>query len=71
MSPPRLLVIEGNTAEGRFQQTAAGGSVAIEGYAKLLRGLLPGAEIDVVFAADPGAEDRRVAGDEAEAEQAA
>jgi GMP synthase (glutamine-hydrolysing) len=56
MSSPRLLVIEGNTAEGRAQQMAAGGGVASEGYAKLLRGLLPGAEIDIVFAADKGAE---------------
>src|SRR5262245_21952057 len=55
MSPPRLLVIEGNNAEGRALQLAAGGTVASEGYAKLLRGLLPGAEIDIVFAADPGA----------------
>jgi GMP synthase (glutamine-hydrolysing) len=55
MSAPRLLVIEGNTAEGRAQQTAAGGSIASDGYAKLLRGLLPGAEIDIVFAADQGA----------------
>ena len=55
MSAPRLLVIEGNTAEGRGLQLAAGGAVASEGYAKLLRGLLPGAEIDIVFAADPGA----------------
>jgi GMP synthase (glutamine-hydrolysing) len=55
MSAPRLLVIEGNTAEGRAQQMAAGGSIASEGYAKLLRGLLPGAEIDIVFAADAGA----------------
>src|SRR5215218_5030594 len=56
MSAPRLLVIEGNTAGGRAQQIAAGGGIASEGYAKLLRGLLPGAEIDIVFAADPGAE---------------
>ena len=55
MSAPRLLVIEGNTAEGRAQQMAAGGGIASEGYAQLLRGLLPGAEIDVVLAADPGA----------------
>jgi GMP synthase (glutamine-hydrolysing) len=54
MSAPRLLVIEGNTAAGRAQQMAAGGSIASEGYAKLLRGLLPGAEIDIVFAADAG-----------------
>ena len=55
MSAPRLLVIEGNTAAGRSLQLDAGGAVASDGYAKLLRGLLPGAEIDIVFAADPGA----------------
>ena len=44
MSAPRLLVIEGNTAEGRAQQMAAGGGIASEGYAKLLRGLLPGSK---------------------------
>lgn len=56
MSSPRLLVIEGNTAEGRAEQIAAGGSVASKGYAQLLRGLLPGVEIDIAYAADPGAE---------------
>jgi GMP synthase (glutamine-hydrolysing) len=56
MSSPRLLVIEGNTAQGRAEQIAAGGSIASEGYAKLLRGLLPGAEIDICYAADAGAE---------------
>ena len=55
MSAPRLLVIEGNTANGRTLQVAAGGTIASEGYAKLLRGLLPGAEIDIVHAADPDA----------------
>jgi GMP synthase (glutamine-hydrolysing) len=56
MPAPRLLVIEGNTAEGRALQMAAGGGIASEGYAKLLQGLLPGSQIDIVFAADPGAE---------------
>jgi GMP synthase (glutamine-hydrolysing) len=55
MSSPRLLVIEGNTAAGRAQQIAAGGCAASEGYAKLLHGLLPGAHIDIVYAADAGA----------------
>ena len=55
MSAPRLLVIEGNTAGGRAEQISAGGSVASEGYAQLLRGLLPGVEIDIAYAADPGA----------------
>jgi len=54
--PARLLVIEGNNAEGRAQQLAAGGGIASQGYAELLRGLLPGAEIDICYAADPGAE---------------
>jgi GMP synthase (glutamine-hydrolysing) len=56
MTPPRLLVIEGNTAQGRAEQIAAGGGVASTGYAELLQGLLPGAEIDICYAADPGAE---------------
>lgn len=54
--PARLLVIEGNNAEGRAQQLAAGGGVASQGYAQLLRGLLPGVEIDICYAADPSAE---------------
>jgi len=54
--PARLLVIEGNNAEGRAQQLAAGGGIASQGYAQLLRGLLPGAEIDICYAADPSAE---------------
>jgi len=52
---PRLLVIEGNTAEGRARHQAAGGVVASEGYADLLRELAPGAVIDVAFPADTGA----------------
>ena len=51
----RLLVIEGNTAEGRARHQAAGGVVASEGYANLLRDLLPDAVVDVAFPADPGA----------------
>jgi GMP synthase (glutamine-hydrolysing) len=52
---PRLLVIEGNTAEGRARHQAAGGVVASEGYADLLRELAPGAVVDVAFPADTGA----------------
>ena len=43
MPAPRLLVIEGNTAEGRALLKAAGGDAPSEGYADLLRELLPGA----------------------------
>jgi GMP synthase (glutamine-hydrolysing) len=55
MSSPRLLIIEGNTAESRAQQVAAGGVVASEGYADLLRKLVPEAGVDICFPADPGA----------------
>jgi GMP synthase (glutamine-hydrolysing) len=54
MPSPRLLVIEGNTAEGRARQIAAGGAVASKDYAELLRELLPGSFVDVCFPADPG-----------------
>jgi len=55
MPAPRLLVLEGNTAEGRERQAAAGGVAASEGYAKLLAELWPGATVDICFPADPGA----------------
>lgn len=54
-SVPRLLVIEGNTAEARARQVQFGGQVASEGYAQLLRELCPGAITDICYAADPGA----------------
>ena len=55
MSSPRLLVVEGNTAEGRKRQITAGGIVASEGYARLLTELWPQATVDVCFPADRGA----------------
>jgi GMP synthase (glutamine-hydrolysing) len=55
MPAPRLLVVEGNTAEGRARQIAAGGVAASEGYARLLGELWPGAVIDICFPADTGA----------------
>jgi GMP synthase (glutamine-hydrolysing) len=54
-SPARIRVIEGNTAEGRAEQLAAGGGFPSRGYAELMCGLLPGAEIDICHAADAGA----------------
>jgi GMP synthase (glutamine-hydrolysing) len=51
----RLLVVEGNTAEARAKQVAAGGTALSEGYAELLQRLLPGAVVDVCYPADPGA----------------
>src|SRR4051812_39542545 len=53
--PPRLLVIEGNTAELRAKQMAAGGQIMSDGYADLLRDLLPEAIVDICYPADPGA----------------
>jgi GMP synthase (glutamine-hydrolysing) len=55
MPSPRFLVIEGNTAAGRARHQAAGGTAASEGYANLLRELLPGAVVDVAYPADSGA----------------
>ena len=55
MPTPRLLVVEGNTAEGRERQIAAGGVTASEGYARLIAELWPGAAVDICFPADPGA----------------
>lgn len=55
MPTPRLLVVEGNIAEGRERQIAAGGVAASEGYARLLAELWPGAAVDICFPADPGA----------------
>ena len=53
--PVRLLVIEGNTAEGRARQQAAGGKIPSENYADLLRELMPGTIVDVAYPADAGA----------------
>jgi GMP synthase (glutamine-hydrolysing) len=55
MSSPRLLVCEGNTAELRAQQVEAGGVAMSDGYADLLRNVLPGGVIDICYPADPGA----------------
>lgn len=53
--PARLLVVEGNTAEGRAKQAAAGGTIMSEGYAALLRDLMPAAVVDICYPADRGA----------------
>src|SRR4051812_33896605 len=53
--PPRLLVVEGNTAELRADHIAAGGQVMSDGYADVLRNLLPEAVVDICYPADPGA----------------
>lgn len=55
MSAPHLLVIEGNTPESVAEHVAAGGVPASEGYADLLRELLPGAAVDICYPANPAA----------------
>ena len=55
MSSPRLLVCEGNTAELRARQVEAGRCAMSNGYADVLRGLLPEAVIDICYPADAGA----------------
>lgn len=55
MSGPRLLVVEGNTAEGRLRHASAGGRAPSEGYAEVLRSLCPNARVDICYPADMGA----------------
>jgi GMP synthase (glutamine-hydrolysing) len=55
MPSPRLLVVEGNPPQSIAQHVAVGGVPASQGYAKLLRELLPGVAIDICYPADPAA----------------
>jgi GMP synthase (glutamine-hydrolysing) len=52
MPSPRLLVIEGNPPESLAAHAAVGGTPAHQGYASLLRELLPGAIVDAAKPAD-------------------
>ncbi len=52
MPPPRLLVIEGNTSETMAEHIAIGGVPASQGFADLLRDLLPGVAVDICYPAD-------------------
>jgi len=52
MSTPRILVIDGNRAETRAQQVAAGGRSSGEGYVAVLQALHPGLHCDIVRPAD-------------------
>jgi GMP synthase (glutamine-hydrolysing) len=51
MSPPRILVIDGNKAQVREQQVAAGGEPSGEGYVKVLE-ILAAVSCDIVRPAD-------------------
>jgi GMP synthase (glutamine-hydrolysing) len=53
--PPRLLVMEGNTADARAKQVAAGGTALSEGYAQVLQRILPDGIVDICYPADAGA----------------
>lgn len=53
--PPRLLVMEGNTAEARHKQVEAGGTALSEAYSEVLRRHLPDCVVDICYPADPGA----------------
>jgi GMP synthase (glutamine-hydrolysing) len=55
MPAPRLLVIEGNSPQTMREHIDAGGIAASEGYAALLRELLPQAHVDICYPADPSA----------------
>lgn len=52
MPTPRLLVIEGNSPATMAEHVAVGGTPASEGYANLLRELLPMAQVDICYPAD-------------------
>lgn len=56
MPTPRLLVIEGNSPATMAEHVAVGGTPASEGYASLLRELLPMAQVDICHPADVSAE---------------
>jgi GMP synthase (glutamine-hydrolysing) len=49
---PRVLVVDGNRAETRARQVAAGGHASGEGYVETLVGLLPELHCDIVRPAD-------------------
>jgi len=52
MSTPRVLIVDGNRAETRARQVAAGGQPSGEGYVAALQALHPGLHCDIVRPAD-------------------
>lgn len=52
MPTPRLLVIEGNNPATMAEHVSFGGTEASQGYASLLRELLPVAEVDICYPAN-------------------
>ena len=55
MAGLRLLVVEGNTAEGRARHLGVSGVTPSEAYAGVLKDLAGEAVVDICFPADPGA----------------
>ncbi|MGQ0659027.1 MAG: type 1 glutamine amidotransferase [Chromatiales bacterium] len=56
MRSPRLLVIDGNTAEARARQVAAGGRRMADAYADLLRSIRADAAVDICRPTDEAAD---------------
>jgi GMP synthase (glutamine-hydrolysing) len=56
VNEPRILIVDGNVAAVRARQAQALGYDSGEGYARVLRELLPGARLDIVRPADGAAE---------------
>ena len=54
-SSPRFIVVDGYSREGREDLKAGGATTAGELYELMLKRCLPGAEVDIVAPADPGA----------------
>lgn len=52
MAAPRILVVDGNAAEVRARQAAAVGYDSGEGYARVLRRLMPDVACDIIRPAD-------------------
>jgi GMP synthase (glutamine-hydrolysing) len=55
MAALRLLVVEGNTEEGRQRYLETSGATPSEAYADVLKDLAGDAVVDICFPADPGA----------------
>ena len=52
---PRFIVVDGYSQAGREDLKAGGATTAGELYERMLKRCLPGAEVDIVAPADPGA----------------
>ena len=53
---PKFLVVDGYTKKARDELAAGGAAVAGELYAAMLGDVSPGADCDIIYPSDPGAE---------------